>query len=77
MHSFKQISELLFNNRVVAGASGGLSSLSAYILQINYTDWAIHTTLKVVECGVVGVVGTFLGLLTKHFFEKYFKSSKP
>ena len=70
--SVKQISDLFFDNKFVAGGSGCISSLTAYFIQIDFTGWAMHTTMKVVEVAIVGFVGGAMGLMGKMIIEKLF-----
>lgn len=54
-----------------SGVSGALTTMVWYALQIDFTQWAQQTALKVVEVAIVGVVGGAMGLIGKHLVEKY------
>lgn len=50
----------------------GHSLLKVNLLQINWGEWGIQLFIKVMEVGIVGLVGGAAGLLGKKIIEYYF-----
>lgn len=64
-------------NRAVAAFSGSGISIATYLIHFSFSTWAFDTTLKLVEVGMVGIVGGAAGIVGKRIVEKYiFKKSK-